>query len=888
MPFLVDSVTIDARPARAARSTWSIHPQLVVRRDVTGELLEVLDAGAGRPRRHDALVESWMHVEIDRETDRGRARRDRGPTCAGCCATSARPSRTGPRCATPALRVADELAADPPPLPDAEVAEAWELLRWLADDHFTFLGYREYDLATDDATARTCCVAVPGTGLGILRADQRDLRRRSARCRPRSARKAREPRLLVLTKANSRSTVHRPAYLDYVGVKTFDADGQGHRRAPLPRPVLLGGVHRERRCAIPVLRRKVARGARARPGFAADSHAGKDLLRDPGDLPARRAVPDRAPTSCSPIALARAAPAGAPAAAAVPAPGRLRPVHVLPGLPAARPLHHRRSGCAMQQILLRASCDGDERRLHRPVDRVGAGPAALRRPRPTRASAVPRRRRRRARGRLAEATRSWADDFADALHRPSAARSRPPSCSARYARRVPRGATRRTSRPRTGRRRTSSQLEALDGRASSTLQPVRRRSAPRPASGGFKIYRVGAAAARCREVLPVLQRHGRRGRRRAAVRARRGTGAPPAWIYDFGLRLPAGELPTGRASRPQRGTTRSRAAVARRGRGRRLQRAGAARRADLAAGDGAARVREVPAPGRHRRSARSYIEQTLRRTRRTSPRCWSRCSRPASTRRCRRATGARADRRRWSRRSTARSTRSPASTRTGSCARCLDADPGDPAHQLLPARRRRPAASRTCRSSSTRSAIPDLPAPRPRYEIWVYSPRVEGVHLRFGAVARGGLRWSDRREDFRTEVLGLVKAQMVKNAVIVPVGAKGGFVVKQPPRPGVDRDAVAGRGHRLLPDVHLARCSTSPTTSSTAQVVPPPRRGPARRRRPLPRRRRRQGHRDVLRHRQRDRRSSTASGSATRSPPAARSATTTRRWASPPAAPGSR
>ncbi len=71
--------------------------------------------------------------------------------------------------------------------------------------------------------------------------------------------------------------------------------------------------------------------------------------------------------------------------------------------------------------------------------------------------------------------------------------------------------------------------------------------------------------------------------------------------------------------------------------------------------------------------------------------------------------------------------------------------------------------------------IPDLPLPRPKFEIFVYSPRVEGVHLRMGYVARGGLRWSDRREDFRTEVLGLMKAQNVKNTVIVPVGAKGGF-----------------------------------------------------------------------------------------------------------------
>jgi glutamate dehydrogenase len=89
------------------------------------------------------------------------------------------------------------------------------------------------------------------------------------------------------------------------------------------------------------------------------------------------------------------------------------------------------------------------------------------------------------------------------------------------------------------------------------------------------------------------------------------------------------------------------------------------------------------------------------------------------------------------------------------------------------------------------SQLPELPLPRPWAEIWVASPRVEGVHLRAGPVARGGLRWSDRREDFRTEVLGLMKAQMVKNAVIVPVGAKGGFVVKQPPAaPAALRDEV--------------------------------------------------------------------------------------------------
>src|SRR6185436_10831519 len=90
-------------------------------------------------------------------------------------------------------------------------------------------------------------------------------------------------------------------------------------------------------------------------------------------------------------------------------------------------------------------------------------------------------------------------------------------------------------------------------------------------------------------------------------------------------------------------------------------------------------------------------------------------------------------------------------------------------------------------------AIPELPLPRPKFEIFVYSPRVEGVHLRMGYVARGGIRWSDRREDFRTEVLGLMKAQNVKNTVIVPVGAKGGFYPKQLPAGG-SRDDVQKEG----------------------------------------------------------------------------------------------
>jgi glutamate dehydrogenase len=181
--------------------------------------------------------------------------------------------------------------------------------------------------------------------------------------------------------------------------------------------------------------------------------------------------------------------------------------------------------------------------------------------------------------------------------------------------------------------------------------------------------------------------------------------------------------------------------------------------------------------------------------------------------------------------------------------------------------------------------VQGLPEPRPMFEIWVYSPRVEGVHLRGGRVARGGLRWSDRREDFRTEVLGLMKAQMVKNTVIVPVGSKGGFVVKRPPPP-TDRDAFLAEGvacyqtflrglldltdnlvsGNLVPPPDVVR----PTTTTRTWWWPPTR---ARPRSPtMPTRSR----------------PNTASGSTTPSPPAARSATTTRRWASPRAARGKR
>jgi glutamate dehydrogenase len=184
------------------------------------------------------------------------------------------------------------------------------------------------------------------------------------------------------------------------------------------------------------------------------------------------------------------------------------------------------------------------------------------------------------------------------------------------------------------------------------------------------------------------------------------------------------------------------------------------------------------------------------------------------------------------------------------------------------------------------SRVPGLPEPRPMFEIWVYAPRVEGVHLRKGRVARGGLRWSDRYEDFRTEVLGLMKAQNVKNTVIVPVGAKGGFVCRRLP---IGRDAAQQelvscyqdfvRGLLDLTDNIVDGAIVPPAATLRRDkddpylVVAADKSRPTKARRPSP-------------TSPTQSRPTTGSGSETRSPPAARPATTTRRSRSPRAAHG--
>ena len=266
MPFLVDSVTMELT-RHGVTSYRVVHPQLLVRRDVAGALREVAGTLDATRTGHDELAESWTHIEVDSracdvplaglEKDLHRVLHDVRVAV-----------EDYPRMQAKATWLADRLSAEGASAP----AETIALLHWLADNHFTFLGYREYDLLDDPE--EMSLRAVPGTGLGILRHDRAGSKSFGA-LPPEVRSRAKEPVRLIITKANSRSTVHRPSYLDYIAVKRVDEAGQinGEYR-------FLGlfthAAYHESITRIPVLRRKLASVLDA-AGLAADSHDGQDL-----------------------------------------------------------------------------------------------------------------------------------------------------------------------------------------------------------------------------------------------------------------------------------------------------------------------------------------------------------------------------------------------------------------------------------------------------------------------------------------------------------------------------------------------------------------------------------------------------------------------------------
>ncbi|MFE2018711.1 NAD-glutamate dehydrogenase [Streptomyces sp. NPDC059499] len=799
MPFLVDSVTNElSRQGRGIHLV--IHPQVVVRRDLTGKLIEVLaddrhratgvkrgkgrkDAEAELP--HDALVESWIHVEIDRETDRA----DLKQITADLLRVLSDVRETvedWEKMRDAALRIADELPAEPlDELGDEEVEEARELLRWLAADHFTFLGYREYELRDSDALT-----VVAGTGLGILRSDPQHSEDEAHPVSPSFDRlpadaraKAREHKLLVLTKANSRATVHRPSYLDYVGVKKFDADGNviGERRFL---GLFSSAAYTESVRRVPVVRRKVAEVLEG-AGFTPHSHDGRDLLQIletyPRDELFQTPVDQLRSIVTSVLYLQERR--------------RLRLYlrqdeygryySALVYLPRDRYT----TGVRLRLIdILKEELGGTNvdftawntesilSRLHFVV-RVPPG---------TELQHLTDADADRIEARLVEAARSWADGFQEALNA-ECGEERAAELMRRYGHSFPEGYKADHS-PRAA-VADLVHLEALKSErkdfALSLYEPV----GVGPGERRFKIYRTGEQVS-LSAVLPALQRLGvevvdeRPYELRCADRTH-------AWVYDFGLRMPKAAGNGGYLADDAR---------------ERFQEAFAAVWTGRAENDGFnslvlgagldwRQAMVLRAYAKYLRQAGStfsqdYMEDTLHNNVHTTRLLISLFEARMSPSRQKAGTelidglleeldGALDQVASLDEDRILRSflTVIKATLRTNFFQLADDHEPHDYISMKFDPQ-----------------AIPDLPAPRPAFEIWVYSPRVEGVHLRFGKVARGGLRWSDRREDFRTEILGLVKAQMVKNTVIVPVGAKGGFVAKQLPDPAVDRDAWMAEG----------------------------------------------------------------------------------------------
>jgi len=298
MPYLVDSVTTELN-RHEAEIRLLVHPVLRVRRDVAGTLREILGVCGDDPipcvtvDGTEELTESWIHVELGPPGD--RVGRDE-------LAADLRRVLDDVRVAVEDQRrmgeVARTLGDDLAGVPGSDLAESGALLRWLADGNFTFLGYREYDLVP--AASGVGLRQVPGTGLGILRHD-RPGRDEVTPLSPQVVARAQDPaERLVLAKANSRSTVYRANYLDYVSVKKLSPAGEvtGEFR-------FLGlythAAHNAPIAGVPVLRRKLAQ-VLAAAGLSRDSHDGSDLVEILQDYP-REELFEITAAELTPIAL---------------------------------------------------------------------------------------------------------------------------------------------------------------------------------------------------------------------------------------------------------------------------------------------------------------------------------------------------------------------------------------------------------------------------------------------------------------------------------------------------------------------------------------------------------------------------------------------------------
>ncbi len=796
MPFLVDSITMEVN-RQGLTVHLILHPVMKVRRDADHQWLEVL------PRRSndDGRFESLIHVEVDRRTDPVRLA-DLHDGLLRILADVRAAVEDWHAMRQAITDAATHLGQEPPPVPPEELAEDLAFLRWLADDNFTLLGQRDYDLV-DEGGVDTLRV-MPGSGLGILRAGAQAAAPSAsfAALAPELRAQAREARVLLLTKSNTRSTVHRPGHLDYVGVKRFDAQGRvvGERRFL----GLFTSIAYDAKAAdIPLLRRKVATVIE-RAGFLPRSHTAKALVtileKFPRDELFQVGVDELYTTAIGILRLGERQ--RTRLFVHFDAYGRYASCMVY----VPRENYHTELRTRMQQLLteqLRGeSSEFSVQFSESPLARV----LIVVRIRP---GEMPTTDVRELERRIVAMSRRWDDELRDALIE-ACGEERGNALHEQYAK----GFSAGYRDDHTPRRAVHDieLMESLRGRDALAMNLY----VPLEAPAGrmrFKIVRAHQLAP-LSQSLPMIENMGVHVLEERPYEVRRADGTE-LWIDDFGLELPDGleidiEHLRARFQEAFRRTWQGdndndpfNALVLRAGldwRGVSLLRGymrylklatfplsrpyimqAMARNAGIAADLVALfHARFDPDLGGDRAAAQTHI-----------------------TERILEALDAvdHLDEDRIVRQYLAVI---QATLRTNYFQRSKDGG-------------LRPVMS----FKFNPSEVPGLPEPKPMFEIFVNSPRVEGVHLRGGPVARGGLRWSDRLEDYRTEVLGLVKAQQVKNAVIVPVGSKGGFVVRHP-APGGDRETLMKQGIACYQD-YLRGLLDITDNLANGHVVPPAR-----------------------------------------------------------------
>jgi glutamate dehydrogenase len=794
MPFLVDSITMEVN-RHGLTLHLIIHPVMKVRRDEGGQLLGLATERQDSAGRHESVI----HAEVDRRTE---------PTHLEALQAGLTHILADVRAAVADWRrmqhriveLLAEIEHNPPPQDPAATEEDRAFLKWIADDNFTLLGYRDYELSAADGEDELRIV--PGSGLGILRESGQDVRSTAFAALPPEMRaQARQPKLLLLTKANARATVHRPGYLDCLGVKRFDASGRvvGERRIL---GLFTSTAYNTNPAEIPLLRRKVA-AVMARAGFLPKSHAAKALVtileQYPRDELFQISADELYGNAMGILRL-----------------GERQRTRLF----VRRDAFERFVSCLiyvprenydtalrerMQKVLVEVFNGQSSEFAVQLSDSPLARILVLVRTRP---GGIPELDVREVEARLVRVTRRWQDDVHEALL-DHCGEERGNLLHSRYQGAFQAGYREECSAR--GAVRDIEMIESLSGPDSLAMSLYVPLEAP-PGSLRLRIVRAGEPVPLSLS-LPMLEHMGVRVLEERPYRIERRDGGV-AWIHDIGMTLPGGEaIDLERVREPFQDAF--------------LQ----AWRGGMENDDFNKLVlfarlswREVTvlrAYAKYLKQAgftfsQTYMEQALT----AHPDLAAQLVRLFVER-----FDPRADARRDQR------VEDIAAAIKAGLDGVANLDEDRILRQFLAVilatlrtnyfQRDAAGAPKACLAFKfDPRRVPQLPDPKPMFEIFVYSPRVEGVHLRGGKVARGGLRWSDRMEDFRTEVLGLMKAQMVKNAVIVPVGSKGGFIVKNPPSGG-DRDALLAEGIACY-QTYLRGLLDLTDNLAGGRVVPPP------------------------------------------------------------------